>query len=30
MDFDRRDPWEAAQAVPGDAQNALQENLRVR
>jgi hypothetical protein len=30
MDFDRRDPWEAAQALPGGNGDALQENLRVR
>ena len=30
MDFDRRDPWEAAEAKPGDEARARRENLRVR
>ncbi|MEE7441887.1 gluconate 2-dehydrogenase subunit 3 family protein [Methylobacterium oryzae] len=29
MDFDRRDPWEAAEAKPGREDEAYQENLRV-
>ncbi len=29
MDFNRRDPWEAAEAYPGREQEARQENLRV-
>ena len=29
MDFDRRDPWEAAEAKPGREDEAHQENLRV-
>jgi hypothetical protein len=29
MDFDRRDPWEAAEAKPGREDEAFQENLRV-
>jgi Gluconate 2-dehydrogenase subunit 3 len=29
MDFDRRDPWEAAEAKPGHEQQAYAENLRV-
>ena len=29
MDFNRRDPWEAAEAKPGRADEALQENSRV-
>ncbi len=30
MDFDRRDPWEAAEAKPGQEARALRENRRVR
>jgi hypothetical protein len=30
LDFDRRDPWEAAQAKPGREREAEQENARVR
>jgi hypothetical protein len=30
MDFDRRDPWEAAEAEPGHDEQALRENRRVR
>jgi hypothetical protein len=30
MDFDRRDPWEAAEATPGNEAWALSENRRVR
>jgi choline dehydrogenase-like flavoprotein len=29
MDFDRRDPWEAAEAKPGREEKALRKNLRV-
>jgi hypothetical protein len=29
MDFDRRDPWEAAEAKPGHEDEAFEENLRV-
>jgi hypothetical protein len=29
MNFDRRDPWEAAEAKPGREQQALRENDRV-
>jgi hypothetical protein len=30
MYFDRRDPWEAAQAAPGKEEQAREENRRVR
>jgi hypothetical protein len=30
MDFDRRDPWEAAEAKEGDVATAIKENARVR
>ncbi|HEY6455865.1 MAG TPA: gluconate 2-dehydrogenase subunit 3 family protein [Steroidobacteraceae bacterium] len=30
MDFNRRDPWEAAEALPGNEVQALSENRRVR
>lgn len=30
MDFDRRDPWEAAEAKPGQESQAQRDNLRVR
>lgn len=30
MDFDRRDPWEAAEAAPGQERQALRDNHRVR
>ena len=29
MDFNRRDPWEAAEAKPGHEEEAYRENLRV-
>jgi hypothetical protein len=29
MDFDRRDPWEAAEATPGDEQQARKDNARI-
>ena len=30
MDFDRRDPWEAAEATPGRERQALEDNERIR
>jgi hypothetical protein len=30
MYYDRRDPWEAAEAKPGDEDNARRENQRAR
>lgn len=30
MNYDRRDPWEAAEAYPGQEEKALRENRRVR